>query len=69
MENILCICFINDLFKLAEKDISIIDNYIDDTIFTLCSKYQNINIVIFTQTISKQLELDFKKYQKTVQKC
>ena len=56
--------FINDLFKLAEKDISIIDNYIDDTIFTLCSKYQNINIVIFTQTISKQLELDFKKYQK-----
>ena len=56
--------FINDLFKLAEKDISIIDNYIDDTIFTLCRKYQNINIVIFTQTISKQLELDFKKYQK-----
>ena len=56
--------FINDLFKLAEKDISIIDNYIDDTIFNLCSKYQNINIVIFTQTISKQLELDFKKYQK-----
>ena len=54
----------NDLFKLAEKDINIIDNYIDDTIFTLCSKYQNINIVIFTQTISKQLELDFKKYQK-----
>lgn len=56
--------FVNDLLKLAKKQITIIDNYIDDTIFTLCSKYQNINFTIYTQTISKQLELDYTKYQK-----
>ncbi|MDX4050859.1 ORF6N domain-containing protein [Aliarcobacter cryaerophilus] len=56
--------FVNDLLKLAKKDVSIIDNYIDDTIFTLCSKYPNINFTIYTQNISKQLELDYTKYQK-----
>ena len=40
------------------------DNYIDDTIFTLCSKYQNINFTIYTNTINKQLKLDYDKYQK-----
>ena len=38
-------------------------NYIDDTIFTLFSKYPKINFKIYTTKISKQLELDFSKYQ------
>ena len=56
--------FINDLLKLAQSEIILIDNYIDDTVLTLFSKYPNINFIIYTNNISKQLKLDFEKYQK-----
>ncbi|QKF72881.1 RhuM family protein [Aliarcobacter faecis] len=56
--------FINDLLKLAQEEVILIDNYIDDTVFTLFSKYQDINFIIYTNNISKQLQLDFEKYQK-----
>ena len=56
--------FVNDLIKLANSEIVLIDNYIDDTVFTLFSKYPNINFTIYTSTISKQLKLDFEKYSK-----
>ncbi len=56
--------FINDLLKLAQKEIILVDNYIDDTVFTLFSKYTNINFIIYTNNISKQLKLDFEKYSK-----
>ncbi|RBQ32604.1 DNA-binding protein [Arcobacter sp. FW59] len=56
--------FINDLLKLSKNEIILIDNYIDDTVFTLFSKYQNINFTIYTNTINKQLNLDFEKYSK-----
>jgi hypothetical protein len=36
--------FINDLLKLAVDEIILIDNYIDETVFTLFSKYSNIKI-------------------------
>ena len=56
--------FINDLIKTALNEIILIDNYIDETVFTLFSKYPNIRIKIYTQNISKQLKLDFEKYSK-----
>ncbi|XQC06133.1 virulence RhuM family protein [Arcobacter cryaerophilus gv. pseudocryaerophilus] len=56
--------FVNDLLKLAKSEIVLIDNYIDETVFTLFSKYPNINFTIYTSTISKQLKLDFEKYSK-----
>ena len=55
--------FINDLFKIAVDEIILIDNYIDETVFTLFSKYPNIKIKIYTKIISKQLKLDFEKYK------
>ena len=55
--------FINDLLKSAKSEVLLIDNYIDDTVFTLFSKYQNLQIKIYTQSISKQLNLDFQKYK------
>jgi hypothetical protein len=55
--------FINDLLKNTKSEIVLIDNYIDDTVFTLFSKYQNLNIKIYTQTIAKQLHLDYQKYK------
>ena len=59
--------FVNDLFKLALNEIILIDNYIDETVFTLFSKYPNIKIQIYTQNITKQLKLDFEKYWKQYQ--
>lgn len=55
--------FVNDLLKNAKSEIVLIDNYIDDTVFTLFSKYQNLNIKLYTQTITKQLHLDYQKYK------
>ncbi len=54
--------FVNDLIKSAKNEIIIIDNYIDETVLTLLSKNLNINITLYTQTISKQLNLDIQKY-------
>lgn len=55
--------FINDLLKTAKDEIILLDNYIDETILTLFSKYANIKVKIYTHTITKQLKLDFQKYQ------
>ena len=54
--------FVNDLIKSAKNEIIIIDNYIDETVLTLLSKNLNINITLYTQNISKQLNLDIQKY-------
>jgi prophage antirepressor-like protein len=54
--------FVNDLMKNAKNEVVLIDNYIDDTVFTLFSKYPNLKIKIYTASISKQLDLDFQKY-------
>ena len=55
--------FINDLLKTAKDEVILIDNYIDETVLTLFSKYPNINVKTYTHTISKQVNLDFQKYQ------
>jgi len=56
--------FVNDLLRDAKKEIILIDNYIDDTVLTLFSKYPNIKFTIITKSISKQLKLDSDKYNK-----
>ena len=55
--------FVNDLLKRAVNEVLLIDNYIDETVFTLFSKYPNIKIQIYTANITKQLNLDYQKYQ------
>lgn len=54
--------FVNDLIKSAKDEIILFDNYIDETVLTLLSKNPNINIILYTQNISKQLNLDIQKY-------
>ena len=54
--------FINDLLKSAKKEIILIDNYADETVLTLFSKYPNLRFVIITQKVSKQFNLDISKY-------
>ena len=56
--------FINDLLKSAKKEVILIDNYIDDTVLTLFSKYPRLKyiIIINNKNLSKQLKLDIGKY-------
>ena len=55
--------FVSDLVRSAKKSIILIDNYIDDSVLTLFSKREkDVNVVIYTKEISKQLRLDLKKY-------
>ena len=54
--------FINDLFRSANVEIILIDNYVDDRILTLFSKYSDINFTIVTKSVSKRLKLDIDKY-------
>ena len=56
--------FISDLLRSAKNEIILIDNYIDDIVLTLFLKTPNIKVTIYTNTISKQLKLDFEKYSK-----
>ncbi|WP_428025827.1 RhuM family protein [Arcobacter sp.] len=56
--------FVSDLLRSAKEEIILIDNYIDDTTLTLFSKVINIKVTIYTNTITKQLKLDFEKYSK-----
>lgn len=55
--------FVNDLLKSAKNEVVLIDNYIDESVFTLLSKYPNVKFKIYTATITKQLNLDYQKYQ------
>jgi len=54
--------FISDILRTANKSIILIDNYVDDTTLTLFSKVINIDVTIYTYTISKQLKQDYEKY-------
>ena len=54
--------FVNDLLKSSNKEVVLIDNYIDDTVLIMFSKYQNIKFTIVTKSIQKQLQLDINKY-------
>ena len=56
--------FINKLFRNAKKNVTLIDNYIDETVLTLFSKYPKLNFTVITGKTSKQLQLDIDKYNK-----
>jgi len=53
---------VNDIFKQAQEEVVLIDNYIDDTVLTLFSKYPKLHYTIMTKSISKQLKLDISRY-------
>ena len=55
--------FVSDIIKSAKASIKLIDNYIDESVLILFSKRDaGCETTIYTKTISKQLELDLKKY-------
>jgi len=55
--------WVSELFKLAKQTIIIIDNYIDDTILIqLQKRTKGVKAIIFTSTISEQMQLDINKF-------
>jgi len=55
--------FAADLIRSAKKSITLIDNYVDDTVLTLFAKRKKgVAVMIYTNTISKQLRLDLQKH-------
>jgi hypothetical protein len=55
--------FVSNLIRSAKKSIILIDNYIDETVLTLLIKRKkNVKVIIYTKKITKQLELDLKKF-------
>ncbi len=55
--------FASELIKSAKKSIVLIDNYIDESVLLLLSKRnKEVTACVYTKSISKQLELDWKKH-------
>ncbi|MEA1891764.1 MAG: ORF6N domain-containing protein [Campylobacterota bacterium] len=55
--------FVSDIIKSAKNSIILIDNYVDESVLLLLSKRAiNCDATIYTKKISKELELDLKKY-------
>ena len=54
--------FISELIKSAKESIILIDNYVDETVLTLFEKRnENVKVEIYSE-LTKQLELDLKKF-------
>ena len=55
--------FVSDLIRKAEKNIILVDNYIDDTVLDLFSKRKkNVAVTIYTANLPKSLMTDLKKF-------
>lgn len=54
--------FVKQLIAKAKTNLTIIDNYIDETVITmLTAKTEGVKVNLLTKNISKQLELEVKK--------
>ncbi len=55
--------FICNLIKSAQRNIKLIDNYIDESVLVLLDKrFTNVSAIIYTKTISPQMQLDIKRH-------
>lgn len=55
--------FASDLIKSAKTSITLIDNYIDESVLMLLTKRRKgIKVIIYTAQISKQLSLDIERH-------
>ena len=55
--------FVSDIIRSAKSSITLLDNYVDDTVLTLLGKRNtNVTATIYTKSISNQLQLDLQRY-------
>ena len=55
--------FVSDLVRKARRSITLIDNYVDDTVLTMLDKRASgVTATIYTQHVSQQLQLDINRH-------
>ncbi len=55
--------FVSNLIKSAKTNITLVDNYCDESVLTLLSKRDtHVTACIYTKKITKELQLDLKKH-------
>ena len=55
--------FVTDLIRSARKSLLLIDNYVDETVLLMLSKRNDgVKADIYTQIISRQLQLDLERH-------
>ena len=60
--------FVSNLIKKAQKEIILIDNYIDESVLNILSKRnENVDVTIYTSKISNQFKLDLERYNSKYQ--
>ena len=60
--------FISDLIRKAQKEIILIDNYIDDSVLKILNKREEgVSASIYTAHISENLQLDLEKHNSQYQ--
>ena len=59
--------FTSDLIKSAKKSVVLIDNYIDEsTLLQLSKRKKNVTCVIYTERITPELKIGFRKTQQPI---
>ena len=57
--------FVSDLFRSAEKSITIIDNYLDDTVLAhLAKRKRDVSVTLLTRNLSEALVLDVERFNR-----
>ena len=60
--------FVSNLIKKAQKEIILIDNYVDESVLNILSKRnENVDVTIYTSKISNQFKLDLERYNSQYQ--
>jgi hypothetical protein len=55
--------FVSEIIRSAQKSVVLIDNYVDDTVLTLLGKRElSVSAIIYTKSISNELQLDLQRY-------
>jgi hypothetical protein len=55
--------FVSDLIRKAKTSVVLIDNYIDDTVFSLLDKRrEGVKAIVYTKYVNEQLRLDIKRH-------
>ena len=55
--------FVSDLIRKAKTSVVLIDNYIDDTVFSLLDKRrEGVKAIVYTKSVNEQLQLDIKRH-------
>ncbi len=55
--------FVSDLIRKAKESVVLIDNYIDDTVFSLLDKRrEGVKAIVYTKSVNDQLQLDITRH-------